>query len=96
VTTTTSGWLDESIMEVNKNFLDMTSFSQVEEWLTEEEKKTRNNPNTGESCKLIEAESENRSLRSALVEAQMKATLLQTQLTQKRSEYQELVHEFHS
>lgn len=60
----------------------------------EEARERRSRSDSMDSSKLIE--SENRSLKSALAEAQMKATVLQTQLTQKRNEYLDLYNEFHS
>jgi len=64
---------------------------KVEQWLLDEESREKKSEyNSMDSAKLSEAEMENRNLRSELVEAQMKASLLQTQLSQKRKEYVDL------
>lgn len=73
-----------------------TNTGKVEEWLSDEEAREKGARAPEEHTKLHEAESENRNLRNALVEAQMKATMLQTQLTQKRNEYLDLFNALHS
>ncbi|CAL8109883.1 unnamed protein product [Orchesella dallaii] len=86
--------------EIESQLADLSSqiqtFQKVEEWLAEEEAKEKRLKVPEDQSKLHDAESENRNLRSALVEAQMKATLLQTQLTQKRNEYLDLFNALHS
>ncbi|ODM99735.1 Ras and EF-hand domain-containing protein [Orchesella cincta] len=86
--------------EIESQLADLSSqirtFQKVEEWLAEEEAKEKRLKVPEDQSKLHEAESENRNLRTALVEAQMKATLLQTQLTQKRNEYLDLFNALHS
>ena len=69
---------------------------QVEEWLAAEESREKKYRNQEELSRLQQAEEENRKLRCALVEAQMKATLLQAHLAEKQSEYADLYHELHS
>lgn len=69
---------------------------KVEEWLVAEESREKKCKNQEDYSRLQEAESENRKLRAALVEAQMKATLLQTHLSEKQTEFSDLYHELHS